>query len=197
MLALISFLALVVLISGVRIALHHARTGDHGVRLKNQFKSKSHRVALYLQLLAICLLVTTLTLNAFGIVKPHVDMGTIGALAGLCACATGTAVAMLAQYQMGNSWRIGVDDSEETELVDQGLFAVSRNPIYIGVLFVGIGFVVLVPHVTALVSWLIAAVGIHLQVTRVEEPHLHSTFGGAYSDYCERVNRYLPDFRSR
>lgn len=196
MLALVCFLVLVFLISGVRIALHHARTGDYGLRVESQFKSKSHRVALYLQLLAICSLVLTLTLNAMGLLRPHLDGGFVGATVGLSTCAIGTVVSMVAQYQMGSSWRIGVDESEETELVDQGLFALSRNPIYIGVLIVGIGFIVLVPHSAVLVSWLIAAVGIHLQVTRVEEPHLRRVLGEAYSDYSIKVSRYFRVFRS-
>jgi protein-S-isoprenylcysteine O-methyltransferase Ste14 len=40
--------------------------------------------------------------------------------------------------------------------------------------------------------WLLAAIGIHLQVKKAEEPHLQRTFGAAYSDYKARVNRYFP-----
>lgn len=196
MLALVCFVALVVLISGVRVAVHRARTGDHGIRVAMQFRSKSHRNALILQLLSISLLVLMLLLNALDIVRPHIDLGLLGAMVGICTCLMGTVMSMVAQHQMGSSWRIGVDESEKTELIDQGLFALSRNPIYVGVMIVGIGFVVLVPHITVLVSWFIAAWGIHLQVTKVEEPHLRRTFDNEYSKYCERVNRYVPGFVS-
>jgi protein-S-isoprenylcysteine O-methyltransferase Ste14 len=37
---------------------------------------------------------------------------------------------MVSQYQMGNSWRVGVDPHETTELVSRGLFTVVRNPIF-------------------------------------------------------------------
>ena len=37
---------------------------------------------------------------------------------------------LVAQGAMGQSWRIGVDDSEKTELVITGLFALVRNPIF-------------------------------------------------------------------
>lgn len=37
-----------------------------------------------------------------------------------------------AQVQMGNSWRIGIDEEKETALVQKGLFRLSRNPIFLG-----------------------------------------------------------------
>ncbi len=38
---------------------------------------------------------------------------------------------ILAQIQMGDSWRIGIDEEKQTSLVRSGLFGVSRNPILI------------------------------------------------------------------
>ncbi|MXW54231.1 MAG: isoprenylcysteine carboxylmethyltransferase family protein, partial [Gammaproteobacteria bacterium] len=172
--------------------IQRIRTGDHGLRVAKQFRSKSARLALYLQLTAIGLFVLVLLLNALNLLNPHWDWGFAGSIFGLGTCAIGTILTMIAQFQMGSSWRIGVDDSEQTELITKKLFSLSRNPIYVGVLLVGIGFVILVPHFTTMFCWLIAAMGIHLQVTRVEEPHLHRVFGDAYSDYRENVNRYFP-----
>ena len=36
----------------------------------------------------------------------------------------------VAQYQMSNSWRIGIDENNKTELITKGLFSYSRNPIF-------------------------------------------------------------------
>ena len=176
------------------MTIQHIRTGDHGLRVTKQLKSKSARLALYLQLLAICLFVFSLSLNALSLLNPHLDLGLAGLVIGLGICAS---VTMVAQFQMGSSWRIGVDDSEQTELIEERLFAFSRNPIYVGVLLIGMGFVVLVPHFMTLFCWLMAATGLHLQITRVEEPHLQRVFGDAYTIYRENVNRYFPTFPSR
>ena len=196
MLALVCFVILVIFIAGFRMTIQHIRTGDHGLRVTKQLKSKSARLALYLQLLAICLFVFSLSLNALSLLNPHFDLGLAGLVIGLGICASGTILTMVAQFQMGSSWRIGVDDSEQTELIEERLFMFSRNPIYMGVLLIGIGFVVLVPHFMTLSCWLMAATGLHLQVTRVEEPHLQRVFGDAYSNYRENVNRYFPTFPS-
>ena len=36
----------------------------------------------------------------------------------------------VAQYQMSNSWRVGIDENNKTELITKGLFSYSRNPIF-------------------------------------------------------------------
>ena len=38
---------------------------------------------------------------------------------------------IIAQAQMGEAWRIGIDSEHRTSLVQKGLFCISRNPIYI------------------------------------------------------------------
>ena len=38
----------------------------------------------------------------------------------------------VAQYQMSNSWRVGIDENNKTELITKGLFSYSRNPIFFG-----------------------------------------------------------------
>ena len=40
-------------------------------------------------------------------------------------------IMLVAQAQMGLSWRIGIDEKNRTGLVTQGLFALSRNPIFL------------------------------------------------------------------
>ena len=37
---------------------------------------------------------------------------------------------LVAQAQMGLSWRIGIDEKNRTGLVTNGLFSLSRNPIF-------------------------------------------------------------------
>src|SRR5690349_2845433 len=47
---------------------------------------------------------------------------------GLLLNAIGLGIVVAAQAQMGRSWRIGIDD-RPTDLVEHGLYAMSRNPI--------------------------------------------------------------------
>jgi len=53
---------------------------------------------------------------------------------------------VIAQSQMGASWRIGVDHDEETAFIQKGLFRYSRNPIYVGMIFLVFGFFLVLPN---------------------------------------------------
>jgi protein-S-isoprenylcysteine O-methyltransferase Ste14 len=46
---------------------------------------------------------------------------------------------VVAQAQMGESWRIGIDQTRRTNLVQRGVFSVSRNPIFPGMMVTCLG----------------------------------------------------------
>lgn len=111
------------------------------------------------------------------------------AWAGLCILALGGAVAVAGQWQMGTSWRVGLG-REATGLVTGGLFAVSRNPVFLGFALVLIGcFLTDANAVTAT----LAGIGCAAMATqtRLEETHLTATLGQDYQAYCARVRRWL------
>jgi protein-S-isoprenylcysteine O-methyltransferase Ste14 len=111
---------------------------------------------------------------------------------GAALALVGIAGALLAQLSMGSSWRIGVDESERTELVTDGLFAWVRNPIFSFVWIFLVGLVLVVPSVLAVAGGVLAVVGIEVQVRAVEEPYLLRTHGAAYATYASRVGRFVP-----
>ena len=48
-----------------------------------------------------------------------------------------------AQIQMSNSWRIGIDEKNKTKLVTDGVFSISRNPIFLGMIISVLGLFLL------------------------------------------------------
>lgn len=96
----------------------------------------------------------------------------------------------LAQAQMGDAWRIGVDADRATPLVQHGLFGVSRNPIFLGLLGMLVGFFMALPNALSLVVVVLGYALVQIQV-RLEEAHLARLHGDAYRDYCQRVRRWL------
>ena len=100
--------------------------------------------------------------------------------------------ALASQLTMGESWRIGVDETERTRLVTDGMFRYVRNPIFS---FIGVsmlGFFLTVPNGWAFIAIVITAIGIQLQVRFVEEPHLLSVHGDEYASYLRSVGRFIP-----
>jgi protein-S-isoprenylcysteine O-methyltransferase Ste14 len=118
----------------------------------------------------------------------HPVFGVAGALLAIL----GIAATLWAQESMGDSWRIGVDAGEVTQLVDDGVFGRVRNPIFTAMLVFGAGVALMNPNVLALLGFALLVVSIELQVRVVEEPYLLRTHGARYRDYGRRVGRFIP-----
>lgn len=76
-------------------------------------------------------------------------------------------------------------------LVTSGVFAFSRNPIYLGntLALAGVALVLVLPWL--LVTTLMVAVLVDRLAIRREERHLAARFGAAYADYAGRVPRWI------
>jgi protein-S-isoprenylcysteine O-methyltransferase Ste14 len=95
-----------------------------------------------------------------------------------------------AQYQMGKSWRIGIDTKHKSDLVTSGLFAWSRNPIFLAMRLCLFSLVLLRPNAVTVALWLVGDVLMQFQV-RLEEAFLRERHGAKYSVYTSRVRRWL------
>jgi protein-S-isoprenylcysteine O-methyltransferase Ste14 len=102
----------------------------------------------------------------------------------------GLVLSLVAQAQMGASWRVGIDD-RPTELVTDGLFALCRNPIFLGMFLTLFGVVLVTPAPWTVTGLAAAVVLVSLQV-RLEERNLVRIHGRAYATYAARVGRFVP-----
>ena len=95
-----------------------------------------------------------------------------------------------AQLQMANSWRIGIDYNNKTPLITKGLFTISRNPIFLGILITNLGLFLVIPNAFTLLIAGLSFTSIHTQV-RLEEAFLRELHGTTYEAYCQKVNRWI------
>lgn len=97
---------------------------------------------------------------------------------------------LVAQIQMGDSWRIGIDEKSKSPLIQHGLFGVSRNPIFLGMLIMLVGLLLILPTAATLVITVLGFVLIHVQV-RLEEAYLIEKYGEDYRRYQTQVRRWI------
>lgn len=111
-------------------------------------------------------------------------------VAGLVLITAGIIWTAVAQKHMGDAWRIGIDAENRTELIDRGLFSVSRNPIFLGNRITLLGFFLAMPNALTLLAVVVADVLIQVQV-RLEEEFLTGVHGDKYREFCGRVRRWI------
>lgn len=114
---------------------------------------------------------------------------TIGYI-GIALSMLGLLFGFIAQLQMGDSWRLGLDENEKINLVAQGIYAYSRNPIYLGYLISLVGFFMMMPNAFSLCLLLVSYVAIGIKV-RLEENYLLRTKGKEYKRYFDSVRRWM------
>lgn len=95
-----------------------------------------------------------------------------------------------AQAQMGASWRIGIDKDTPTPLVTRGIFAHSRNPIFLGMRASLLGLFLVLPSGMTLAIFLLGEVLMQVQV-RLEETHLSALHGDSFEQYRRSVRRWF------
>jgi protein-S-isoprenylcysteine O-methyltransferase Ste14 len=97
---------------------------------------------------------------------------------------------IIAQYHMKQSWRIGIDEKNKTDLITNGLFRFSRNPIFLGMILSTAGIFLILPN--ALTFFITATTYIVIQIQiRLEEEYLMGQHGSMYKAYKQKVNRLL------
>jgi len=97
---------------------------------------------------------------------------------------------LIAQAQMGNSWRIGIDAETKTQLVQHGVFRLSRNPIFLGMRVTLLGFFLILPNAVTFAALILGEALMQIQV-RLEEEHLRQTHGEEYREYCQSTRRWI------
>ncbi len=95
-----------------------------------------------------------------------------------------------AQSNMKDSWRIGIDEENKSNLITSGVFSWSRNPIFLGIMIANIGLLLVLPNAFTLIIVSLSTVTINTQI-RLEEEFLIKEHGQAYIDYKKRVRRWI------
>ena len=119
---------------------------------------------------------------------------------GIALAALGDIIFIISVITMKDSWRAGISPEEETELVTNGIYRISRNPAFLGFDLVYIGILMIFFNWPLFIITILALFIFHLQIVKVEEPFLISVFGENYINYKNKTNRYLgrkPNFKNK
>lgn len=109
---------------------------------------------------------------------------------GVLFCLAGLLLLLWSLVSFGQSFRVGIDTEHPDKLITGGIFAFSRNPIYVAFALILLGQFLIFSNWILLV-YLVAGIWLfHRQVLR-EEEYLKKHYGKEYLDYSNLVRRYL------
>ena len=192
-LALILYGVYLALAFGLRTALQWRSTGSSGFHGVGGRPGSAEWLAGVGFVVALLLGAAAPALALADIAEPIEALdGAAAHAAGIVLAVVGIAMTLYAQIAMGESWRIGVDPEERTELVTHGPFGLVRNPIFSAMIPTGLGLALMVPSVVAAAGFIALVVALELQVRVVEEPYLVRAQGRHYLEYARRTGRFFP-----
>jgi protein-S-isoprenylcysteine O-methyltransferase Ste14 len=110
--------------------------------------------------------------------------------AGVALCIAALAVLLWSLISFGKSFRVGIDEDHPGGLVTTGVFALSRNPIYVAFALVLVGEFLVYSSWIRLLYLMGGILLLHRQVMR-EEGYLSAQYGEEYAEYRARVRRYM------
>ena len=188
--ALALYVVALVVLFGVRSWVQRRRTGSAGFHGVSGTPADAGWWGGVLFVVAIVLGLAGPLLAVADVVPT--DPPVVVRVAGLVLALAGFAATLAAQTGMGESWRIGVDPGERTELVTTGVFTHVRNPIFTAMVVAQLGVVLMVPTWVCVLALVALVVAVQLQVRAVEEPYLLAAHGEDYAAYAAATGRFVP-----
>jgi protein-S-isoprenylcysteine O-methyltransferase Ste14 len=194
MVLLAFFVVYFMLTFAMRAALVYRRTGINPLVLPARddaygYVGRAFKIVIASVAVFVCIeAFAPATLQGLGRIK--LFRGEMLAATGWSLMIVSLAWLLVAQSQMGNSWRVGIDEKRKTELVTHGLFAISRNPIFLGMRVTLAGLFLATPSAITLAIAVAGELLMQVQV-RLEEAHLSNLHGERYAQYGQQVRRWL------
>jgi protein-S-isoprenylcysteine O-methyltransferase Ste14 len=112
---------------------------------------------------------------------------------GLIIAALGVAIAAagIIAFQKARTTVSPIDPAAATALVDSGIYARTRNPMYLGMAVMLLGWTVILGHPAGLLGLAVFVAYIDRFQIRPEERALQALFGDTFTAYRARVRRWI------
>jgi len=165
--------------------------GAHFLRnnIEQDGEAPINRTLFYVSKYSILVLWGAMILQSWGIGISLYEVPPLFQVIGLVSWCFGFSLLYIGRFEMGRSFRLGTP-KEHTSLKVDGLFRLSRNPMYVGMYatIIAAALYTLNPVVIVLGAFVIA---VHHSIVLAEENHLQKVFGQEYVKYRNGVRRYI------
>lgn len=132
----------------------------------------------------------TFLLSLAGIQLPRYNLPGLADAIGTLLLIIGMALLYLSLWNLGRFTKMGLPKNDEIALQTTGIYRLSRNPMYVGLILLAMASTLLLPNLLNIFLTL-SGILIHHRIILREEAFLEEKFGGKYRDYRRRTRRYF------
>ena len=158
-------------------------------KIEQDGEAPINRTLFYASKYSILVIWGAMVVQSWGIRISIIDVPRALQLIALLFWVCGFAFMYLGRFTMGDSFRLGTP-REDTRLRTDGLFRMSRNPMYVGV-YLTIAASTLNTANPLVILPGVFIIAVHHRIVLAEEKHLRHVFGREYLEYCSRVRQYI------
>ena len=119
------------------------------------------------------------------ILNPHLSL-----IVALGILAVNLIISVLSLMHLKDSWRVGVIESQKTDLITSGIYRFSRNPYFLSYFLMFAAYTVLLQNLLLLGLSFVGFFMVHSMILK-EEKYLTSLHGDEYLTYKSKVSRYF------
>lgn len=162
-----------------------------GKKLREKIRGKNIEATIsiiYFSLIIVVALSISIFDVSFGKLQLLTDSTAI--IAGVILLVFSLIVSGASLLTLGDSWRVGVLEDQETKLVISGIYRATRNPYFVSYLLMFAGYTVILQNLLLLSLAIIAIFFVHNMILK-EEKYLFATHPGDFTDYKNKTPRYL------
>ena len=102
----------------------------------------------------------------------------------------GTIIFFISFRSLGDSIKFGLPINEKNEFRSEGIYKISRNPMYISFVLIDLAAILFFPNLITLILSIIT-IWLHHLIVLSEERYMEKRFGKNYINYKKKVRRYI------
>ena len=113
-------------------------------------------------------------------------------ITGIILVAIGEGIRMLAMFETHNKTSTRGTVAQSNTLVTTGIYSRTRNPLYLGALFTGLGYMSVTGNVTLVAVFLLLFAIQYYLIIRYEENYLRGEFPEDFEKFFSSIPRFIP-----
>jgi protein-S-isoprenylcysteine O-methyltransferase Ste14 len=99
-------------------------------------------------------------------------------------------ISVFSLIHLRDSWRVGVIEKQQTELITTGIYSLTRNPYFLSYNIMFVSYALLLQNTILVILTIIGFLLVHWMILK-EESYLRKIHRDQYDDYCSEVSRYI------